>query len=113
MENLVFTLNRKEQPVTIDGKDYKLKELTGRQRDIYFNDLGKRVKFVDGKAAGMNSYEGLHSKLLSLCLYDENNILVKEDIIQDFPSSVTVALYKHAQKLSGLEEESVAEVKND
>lgn len=113
MENLVLSLERKEIPVDLDGKNYKLKELTGKQRDSFFNELGKRMKFVDGKASGMSSYEGLHSKLLSLCLYDESNVLVKESEIQEFPASVSTKLFNAAQELSGLNEKSEDELKND
>lgn len=113
MKELNFSLERKEVPVILDGKNYKLKELTGKQRDLFLDNIGKRVNFVAGKAAGMKNYKGLQSFLVSLCLCDENNEPVTEDTIQDYPASAQSALFKAAQELNGLNDEAEAEAKNE
>jgi len=110
---LNFKLSREELPVILDGKNYKLKELTGKQRDTFLNNVGQRMNFVAGKAQGMKSYDGLQSSLLALCLYDDADKLVSEKDIQEYPASVQTKLFKAAQELNGLDEEAVEEAKND
>lgn len=107
-EALKFHLALKEIPVELvetDGRTTSavIREITGKQRDDYVADLAKRMKYVDGKPAGIRSVEGLAAYLLSLCLVDKtDDTLMSLDRIQTFPSQVQDALYKEAETLSGL-----------
>ena len=118
MENLEVSLKRAEIKVKViddAGKEhtYTLRELSGKQRDLFLNSMGKRVNFVNGKIQGLKTYDGVQADLLALCLYDENNEVVKEDVIQTYPASVLAKLFKAAQVLSGFDEVAVTEIKND
>ena len=113
MEELKFSLQRKEIPVILDDKPFKLKELSGKQRDEFLNNLGKRMEYVEGKVAGMTNYEGLQAALVSLCLHDENGEQVPESVVQDYPAIVQSKLFKAAQELNGLDEKAMDEAKND
>jgi hypothetical protein len=113
MEIFKFELELKEQAVELDGDDYTLYELTGKQRDSYMDNVSQRVKYVKGEAAGMKSMVGIQSSLLAMCLKNEKGVLVKEVDIQAYPGSVQGKLFAMAQKLSGLDvEEKTEEVKN-
>jgi hypothetical protein len=114
MEVFSFELKLKEVTVKLDGSDYIIRELTGKQRDKYLDTVAKRVQYVNGMQAGMTSLSGLQSSLLSMCMVDEDGKNVPESTIADFPGSVTSKLFKIAQDLSGLNEnEDSQEVKND
>ena len=119
MSNLKFSLVLKELPVKLTGaagveKSYVLKELTGIQRDKFLNEMGKRLKFEDGKIQQVTDFEGLQSNLLTLCLYDENDSLIPINTLQIWPAGVLTELFKAAQNISGLDltEEEMAKLKN-
>jgi hypothetical protein len=103
----------KSLPIKISGRDYTLKEIDGTQRDAYLNDMASRMKFEDGKPAGIKNFTGLQSKLLSMCLFDPDGKPVPQAVINKWPSSLQAALFDEARKLSGLDKEAGEEAKND
>ena len=117
-KELKFSLVLKEVPVSVtDAEDvestYVLRELTGRERDVYLNKMGGRMKFNEaGKTEGLSDYEGLQSGLLSLCLRDGGGDLVKDKVLQEWPASVLSELFDVAQELSGLDKGAEAKAKN-
>ncbi len=118
MAELKFSVKLKSVPVEIEGTDgvkhqCTLKELTGKQRDIYLNDMGKRMTFVKGEPAGLNDFEGLQTGLLTLCLFDENNTPIAKEVLEGYPSGVLTKLFVAAQELSGLAVDATATAKND
>lgn len=122
MKELSFTLKLKEAPVQItdaEGQEHSfvLRELNGRDRDSYLDQMGERMKFSPtGKMAGMKNYKGIQTGLLSLCLYDENETLVSMKTLQEYPSTALSDLYDAACELSALDKGEVKdedEVKND
>lgn len=109
---MVFQTTLKEIPVVIDGKNYILRELDGRQKGKYLNQMGSRIVLNDqGKVASFKDYSGLESTLLEVCLYDENGKLVPAIVMngteekKGWPSTVLGKLFDAAQELSGLNEE--------
>lgn len=113
LEDLNFTLTKTERPVVLDGEAYKLVEMGGKGRGAYLNSVGKRMKFVNGKVCGMHRYDGMQADLLVMCLHGPDGKLVSRAVIEEYPSSVQAKLFKAAQKLNGLDEESAKEAKND
>ncbi len=118
MEKLVFELELKEIPVELTGVDgeakpYKLKELSGKQRDRFLNDMGKRMTFKGGEASSITNFEGLQGGLLALCLHDDEGALVSLEKIQEFPANVLTRLFEAAQKLSGLDVGAAEAAKNE
>lgn len=117
-QKLTFSLRLKEVPVEVEKADgvastYTLRELTGKQRDHFLQELSKRSKFVNGRPTGQVDLEGLQSELLTMCLFDSSSLAVKVDELQNFPAHVLSTLFKAAQQLSGLDEAAVDEAKND
>lgn len=118
-KELKFSLVLKEVPVSVSDvegveKNFVLRELTGKQRDTYLNEMGGRMKFNKaGKTEGLSNYEGLQSGLLSLSLHDENDELVKKNVLQAWPASVLSDLFDVAQELSGLDKGAEEAAKND
>ena len=116
MEELKFSLKRKELPIVLEDvsgveKRFVLREFSSRDFTTYLSDMGERVKMHDGKVVGLNSYEGVQTKLISLCLFDEEGKSVKVSVIDEFPASVVNALFNGAQELNGLGEKGEAKVK--
>ena len=120
---LVFQTTLKEVSVTIDDKEYVMRELDGRQKGKYLNKMGGRIVLNNkGEVSSFKDYAGLESTLLSLCLYDSENKLVPATVMdgtekeQGWPSTVLNSLFNAAQDLSGLNEEArkkqEAEAKN-
>lgn len=109
---LTFELKLKCIPVELNNsagvpETYTLSELTGVQRDEYLNDTASRMKFDgQGKAQGVKDFKGMQAKLVSLCLTKgSGGAPVTVETINTWPASVVSALFKEAQKLSGLEAE--------
>lgn len=120
-ETLELSLKRKEAKVRITKEDNTvlnlvMKEITGVERDSYMTFMTKKMRIENGKSAGINDYMGVQSRLLSLCLYyeDEPNKRVSEQEIQGWTASVQDVLYKRAEKMNALDtEKAEAEAKND
>jgi len=118
MEKLEFKLTLKEVPVILDGKNHVLRELNGSQKGKYLNKMSKQITLNEkGKISGFKDLAGLETALLSLCLYDEKDVLVPIEILESFPSSVLGKLQEAASELNGLNEKGQeiieAEVKNE
>ena len=120
MEKLEFSLKLKEKPVIITDKNgvkknYVLKELTGPQRDIYMESFDINMTLVDGKPQiGASSIKTFPpSDFVAMCLYDENGILVKKDVLATYPGSVISSLHRAGMALSGLNKEGQEAAKNE
>jgi len=115
---LSFTIKLKEIPIRMtleSGEEvvYKLKELTGQQRDDFLTGMSKRVNINDSSEdIDIKDFNGLQASLVSKSLYDEKNNLVPIDIVQSYPATVVSKLFEESQKLSGLDRISEEEVKN-
>lgn len=99
---------RKSQPVDLElaeGQEARffVKEMTGAQRDEYFNKTAQRTtRDASGEVIGMKDYKGLYSTLLAFCMYDAANKEVPESTIQGWPDSAQKALFEIARDLNGL-----------
>lgn len=99
---------RKSQPVELELAEgqvvqYAVKEMTGAQRDEYFNKTAQRTtRDANGEVVGMKDYKGLYSTLLSFCLYDADGKLIPESKIQEWPDTAQKALFDIAIELNGL-----------
>jgi len=122
MDVLKFEIKLKEKPVifvTKDGieKTYFLKELTGEQRQKYNQNFDIKFDIDDtGKAKvtpGNNFKMVPANEFLAMCLYDDSGKLVDADFINNLGTTTTEALHKVALKLSGLDEKSRDEAKNE
>ena len=116
MDTLVFDLTRKEIPVSLSGKAYKLVELDGASRDEVLNDSFGRMKFgPDGKVIGMRDVKGLQATLVSRCIQDDAGKPVPINTVSSWRATVVEGLYKACQELNGLIDNDKAKevAKND
>uniref|UniRef100_A0A6M3K615 Tail assembly chaperone n=1 Tax=viral metagenome TaxID=1070528 RepID=A0A6M3K615_9ZZZZ len=90
---------------------YILREMLAGPRDEYLSKMSDRVKYVDGKALGLKTFDGFQASLLAKCLWTceegEEEKRVSLNQIQTFPARVVTALYDKAVEISGLDEDSV------
>lgn len=86
------------------SRPYTLRELDGKGRDTYMNDVNSRMKYEKGQANGMKDMAGLQSKLIHLSLRTAEGHSVSVEEISSWNSSTVEALYKKAQELSGLKD---------
>lgn len=106
---LEFSTKIKKLPVKIDGKQYTIQELNGEERDLYM-DMGLPRLGEDKK---LKTVKGMQADLLSICLRDSNGELVSKKTILAWPGAVQGGLFEAARDLSGLDEASEEEAKND
>lgn len=121
-KELRFSTVLKELPVFLTGKDgvekkYTLKELTGTQRAIYNQSFDIKIEMDDEGKAKAVAGEGFKSfstkRFLALCLYDEQDRLIDEKIIGNYPSTVLAKLHDAALELSGLDKKALEAAKNE
>lgn len=110
MEAMKISVVRKSQPVELEmdaeGNVVKVfvKEMTGAQRDEYFNKTSQRSR-VDqntGEVVGIKDYKGLYSTLLAFCVYDAEGKPLPESKIQEWPDGAQRAMFEIARKLNKL-----------
>lgn len=110
-EPLKISVIRKSQPVRLEVSEGEevliyVKEMTGAQRDDYFNRMAARTKLGDnGEVVGVKDYKGLYSCLLSLCTYGGDHKLMPERDIQEWPDTAQKALFDLARDINGLVKE--------
>jgi len=121
MKELKFSVVLKEVPVLLTGKDgvekkFKLRELTSTQRAIYNESFDIKVELMDDGKAKAVAGEGFKTysakQFLAMCLYDEEDKLVKEEIIGGYPASMVGQLHAAALELSGMDEAALIKAKN-
>jgi hypothetical protein len=113
-KELVFETTLKELPVTIDSKSYVLRELDGILKGKYLNTMGSRIELgPTGQIKRFKDYSGLETTLLELCLYDDENNLVKTTVMREWPSTLLTRLFEAAQELSALDEESKKKLEDE
>lgn len=119
-EILEITLTRVEEPLRVRGAggeilEYRIKEMTGTERDRYLNVMGSKVKTdANGKATGIRDFTGIMTALICRCLYGPDGKLVTEKEISEWPSSAQKKIFERCQAVNGLgDEKNVEAVKND
>lgn len=108
LETVKISVLRKSQPVDVEVEDgalvrYYVKEMTGAQRDSYFNKTAQKTRTDDkGEVVSMKDYSGLYSTLLAFCVYDSDHKLIPEQKIQDWPDTAQKHFFGIARKLNNL-----------
>lgn len=112
-----FTTKRKEMKVEIENDDgviatYIIREMTTPEREEWLNTLQKRYQFDgNGNIIGLNDYMGMTEKLVIKTLFSEQGEPVTGSTIRKWSSSTVRALFIEAQRLNGLNEEGVSDIK--
>lgn len=114
-----YSFKRKSIHISIENDtgegttEYELREMTAAQRDNYLDGLNKRLRIVNGTAAGVARFEGLQADLISACLYDNGGGVIPITEIQKWPASLVAQIFKQAQDMNQLSKEmEEAELKN-
>lgn len=121
--NREFSTKGKVESVTIDGREYEIREMTGEGRDIYLQAIkdtvdvqmeGTGKKDADGREVmkrrvRIRSLDGAQKTLLSQCLYDmgdgpDRAARPSKQQIASWPATLIDDLAKIATKLNGLED---------
>lgn len=107
-----ISIVRKSVPVELEVAvdqvvQISVKEMTGAQRDSYFNKANTKTKIdpTNNQVVGLRDYDGLYSTLLSYCLYDKDDKIIPESKIQEWPDSAQRALWEVAKDLNGLDKD--------
>lgn len=117
-DDLNFDLILQELPVTLTNADgvaeqYVLRELTGRGRDQYLNNLtGRLVTDAKGNSR-MKDFTGLQSNLVGRCLFRKDGQAVTEAELVQWPARVLSKLFDKAKELSGLDDDAEEEAGNE
>ena len=107
-----ISLARKSESVVFELEDgtevqYHVREYSGLDEEQY---LAKQAtKFTtdkNGDLVEIRSYQGLYSTLLAFTLYGPDDKLVKESVIQSWPSHVQKALHEVARTVCGLDRDA-------
>jgi phage FluMu protein gp41 len=101
---LSFDLRLRSIPIVMTVEDdkkveYTLKELNGKDRDAYMQDMRGRMEKGSDR---INNFVGMQAALLSKSLFDENGTAVSTDKVQKLPSSMLNKLFSEAQDLSDI-----------
>ena len=121
MANLKFTTKLKEKIVVLTGEDdkekeFKLKELTGDQREAWNNKFDYTIEMKDGKTEakpGKDFKMPSAKSFLAMCFYDPDDKLVDADVIGGYPQTMLDTLHLEGLKLSGMDPDSIAKAKNE
>lgn len=113
-----FCVKRREQVIQIEGQDgevqnFTLRELTGEGRDDFMNIMSRKIVTTNPAAPQVKDHRGTCSALLARTLYDDKGVLVPEQTIQTWPTTMQEELFKLSVKLSALDKKAEEEAKND
>lgn len=101
---MVFKEEQIAIPVTVQGKEYVLKEATGDAATKYRERiLRATVLGPDGKPTKMNGVASADPYLLSLCLFTKNGHPVPESTIRSWSNRVYKALFERLLTISEME----------
>jgi len=111
-KRFVSALKKETVELEDDGgaiKQYILHELTGKQRDDYFNYMSDKVR-PDGS---VKNFTGATSFLLMLSMTDTSGRRLSPEFVDKLSTTCATELFQIAQKLSGLDVKAEKEAKND
>ena len=116
-EEIEVRLIRKVKKVKIidetgTERNCTMKEMVGPDRDTWLNFAQKRTVTQNGQPVGMSEYKGMQAKLISFCLFDEEDKKFKEDAIDKWPVTAKDILFNLAQRMNGLDKLGADQAKN-
>ncbi len=94
-------------------EDYYMLELLGDEREAYMNSIIGKFEITANGRSKVKNFTGIQSGLLARCVYDRDNVLVREKLISKWPSKLQSDLYIKAQQMSGMDETAAEKAKND
>lgn len=113
LEEMVFDdVGLREVPVRLAGKHYVLREANAAAARAFRNCWLKGTKLgPDGQPTEANSIADAELVLIHHCLFDRSGRPVPMNVIQNWSSRVTKALYERALEISeGLRQKETQEV---
>jgi hypothetical protein len=121
MADLKFNVKLAEKVVLLTGEDgterkFKLKELSGDQREDWNKKFDYSIEIIDGKTTakpGKDFKMPSPKEFLSLCFYDPEDKLVKPEVIGAYGQTMLDTLHLEGLKLSGMDPASLKKAKNE
>jgi hypothetical protein len=110
---LVVTLNRREQPVDIDGERYLLREMTGNELDEWRSTVGNRISVDKSGVQKVTNFDKFTASLIACCLIDPAGKRVDQTVIANWPATAQKRLFEMCQALNGLTLEAEEAEKKD
>ncbi len=111
-EEVFIKVERKEIPLDLSGRKYKLVEMDGIELGGWRDRMSDRLKFgSSGAVVGVKTSKGNEALLIAECLYDDTGVKVKYETILNWPISVQMKIVRMCRDLNGLTEEPEAEKK--
>jgi hypothetical protein len=99
------TLDLRETPVKIAGKDYVLREANGEAARKFRNAVIKAARFnAEGKAERLEGAADAELVLINECLVDASGRKTPIAVLAGWPNRVLRALFQEAKRLSDLDE---------
>ena len=108
-EVVKFTRTRKKKEIQIDDEPFYIQEMTGTELGMWRQDMGKRVS-NDGKK--VTNFMGLEGELIAKCLFMGSGQPVPKQMINTWPATLQMDLFKMCQDINGMSEEGEKEAKN-
>lgn len=110
-----FRIIRAEEPVRLEDPktgqvtDYIVREMTGTDRDAYFQAMSNRQKTTpDGKTV-VGVFGGIQAELISRCLFvpgpGGTSANVQVATIQSWPASVVEGLHELCERINGMDKD--------
>lgn len=108
-------MSRKTVDVELDGLTYRLREMSGTQRDRFESAaVVEKAEEVDGKREIRRVVDPMYlrARLVAMCWVDEDGTQCYADdevhmLSDDIPASKLNVLFEAAQKLNGLDADAV------
>jgi hypothetical protein len=89
-----------EEPWSIGGEEYILRETSGDAAVKYDNARLSRHEYQDGKLVRLRDYADLEPLLVSLCLFTKDDKPVPESTIRSWPARLQKKLHERARFIS-------------
>lgn len=106
-----YKLKRKEESIEIEDAigvvhKYTLRELDGPGREAYMTFMANTVDLTKkGAARGVKSLKGMHTFLISKCLFDSMNVPITSVVMDQWPGSVLAGLFEDCKRISGIDQD--------
>lgn len=116
MKNIDILMNSgfKKKTIDVDGTKFVIKEMTAGDAEEYQSSLYS----VDGSGKVKYNTKDAQTKLVFLCLHDENEerVFTKDadlKLIKQMPSSLVNKIFDEATKINNLDPESQEETEKN
>lgn len=110
--DLEFSLEQVTLDVSIDGKPYKLIEISGEVGTRFKAMVASTLTMTDGKVSSISDPGNTELWLISNCLVDDKGKHVSIAILKTWPNRVINKLVEKVREISGFDDDEDTEEKS-